>query len=46
MMKWALELSGYDLIFEPHTAIKSQAVADFIAELTLPASSRPDAQEP
>ena len=32
--KWAVELMGYDIKFVPHTAIKSQALADFIAEWT------------
>ena len=30
--KWAVELMGYDIKFIPRTAIKSQALADFIAE--------------
>lgn len=33
-MKWALELSEYDIGFEPRTTMKGQAVANFIAELT------------
>ena len=32
--KWAVELMGYDIKFIPRTAIKSQALADFIAEWT------------
>jgi hypothetical protein len=32
--KWAVELMGYGVKFVPHTAIKSQALADFIAEWT------------
>ena len=32
--KWAVELMGYDVRFVPRTAIKSQALADFIAEWT------------
>ena len=32
--KWAVELMGYDVKFVPRTAIKSQALADFIAEWT------------
>jgi ribonuclease HI len=32
--KWAVELMGYDIKFVPHTVIKSQALADFIAEWT------------
>ena len=32
MVKWAVELSEYDLDIQPRTAIKTQALADFIAE--------------
>ena len=32
--KWAVELMGYDVKSVPRTAIKSQALADFIAEWT------------
>ena len=32
--KWALELMGHDIRYIPHTTIKSQALADFIAEWT------------
>ena len=32
--KWAVELMGYDNKFVPRTAIKSQALSDFIAEWT------------
>ena len=32
--KWALELMGHDIRYVPRTAIKSQALADFIAEWT------------
>ncbi|XP_071906208.1 uncharacterized protein [Coffea arabica] len=32
MVKWAVELSEYDLGYQPRTAIKAQALADFIAE--------------
>lgn len=46
LMKWALELSEYDIAFQPQTAIKGQAVADFIAELTPSISSKPDIVEP
>jgi hypothetical protein len=30
--KWAAELSGYHIIFEPKTTIKSQVLADFIVD--------------
>nr|XP_027126139.1 uncharacterized protein LOC113742510 [Coffea arabica] len=34
LTKWAVELGEYDLSYEPRTAIKAQAIADFLAELT------------
>ncbi|XP_071928199.1 uncharacterized protein [Coffea arabica] len=34
LTKWAVELGEYDLSYEPRTAIKAQALADFLAELT------------
>ena len=34
LTKWAIELSEYDLQYKPRTAIKAQALADFIAECT------------
>ena len=35
MALWAIELSEFDIQYRPRTAIKGQAVADFIAEFTL-----------
>ena len=32
--KWAMELMPFDLSFKPKIAIKSQALADFVAEWT------------
>ena len=34
LTKWAIKLGEYDLSYEPRTAIKAQALADFLAELT------------
>nr|CAH67541.1 H0425E08.9 [Oryza sativa]CAH67733.1 H0522A01.4 [Oryza sativa] len=34
VVRWAIELSEFDLRFEPCHAIKSQALADFVAEWT------------
>jgi hypothetical protein len=34
--KWAVELLGYNITFEPRTAIKSQVLADFIVDWTGP----------
>jgi hypothetical protein len=39
--KWAAELAGFQLDFQPRHAIKSQVLADFVAECTLtPSASR------
>ena len=35
MALWAIELSEFDIQYCPRTAIKGQAIADFIAEFTL-----------
>ncbi|XP_022880896.1 uncharacterized protein LOC111398193 [Olea europaea var. sylvestris] len=32
LLKWAVELSEFDLVFKARAAIKSQALADFVAE--------------
>jgi hypothetical protein len=32
--KWALKLMGLDITYFPQTVIKSQALADFMAEWT------------
>ena len=34
MTKWAVELSEYDITYQPRTAIKSQVLADFIADFS------------
>lgn len=34
MVKWAIELSEYDVEFEPRAAIKAQALADFMQKTT------------
>ncbi|XP_052203997.1 uncharacterized protein LOC127809273 [Diospyros lotus] len=36
MLKWAVELSAFDINYRPRPAIKAQALADFIVEGTLP----------
>ena len=36
MVQWAIEFSQFDIKYHPRTAIKAQALADFIAEFTLP----------
>ncbi|XP_024028293.1 uncharacterized protein LOC112093654 [Morus notabilis] len=38
LLKWSIELSQFDIDYKPRTAIKGQALADFVAEFTgLPA---------
>ncbi|KAL5808663.1 hypothetical protein ACOSQ3_029354 [Xanthoceras sorbifolium] len=34
LVKWAVELSEYDVNYQPRTVIKSQVLADFIADFT------------
>jgi len=34
LVKWAIELSEYDISFEPRSPIKAQVLFDFVAELT------------
>ncbi|CAA0841402.1 Unknown protein, partial [Striga hermonthica] len=34
MIKWAIELGQFDIHYQPRTAIKAQALSDFIAEFT------------
>nr|XP_043629812.1 uncharacterized protein LOC122601106 [Erigeron canadensis] len=34
MAKWSVKLSAFNLIYEPRTAIKSQALADFVADFS------------
>lgn len=34
LAKWAVELSGYDIEYQPRTAIKSQILAEFVADFT------------
>ena len=34
MAKWVVNLSGYEIGYEPRTAIKSQALADFVADFS------------
>ncbi|KAL0313801.1 UNVERIFIED_CONTAM: hypothetical protein Sangu_2224500 [Sesamum angustifolium] len=34
LVKWAIELSEYDISYLPRTTIKAQALADFVYEMT------------
>ncbi|KAK2996935.1 hypothetical protein RJ639_026503 [Escallonia herrerae] len=36
LVKWLVELGEFDLQYKPRTAVKAQALADFIVECTLP----------
>ena len=36
MVQWAIELIQFDVEYRPRTAIKAQALADFIAKFTNP----------
>ena len=38
---WAIELSKFDIKYHPRTAIKAQALMDFIVEFTLPKDDNP-----
>ena len=40
--KWELELMGHDIRYIPRTAIKSQALVDFVAEWTEVQRPTPD----
>ena len=42
MVQWAIELSQFDIEYHPRTAIKAQALADFIAEFTLTDKENPN----
>ena len=41
LLKWAIELSQFDIEFIPRSAIKGQALVDFIVEFTTPKDKRP-----
>jgi ribonuclease HI len=43
--KWAAELSGYHITFEPRTTIKSQVLADFIVDWTGPITQQDEPAE-
>ena len=34
LVKWAVELGEFDIIYKPRSAVKGQALADFVAEFT------------
>ena len=43
LMKWAIELSEFDIRYRPKTAMKGQVLADFVMEFASPEPAR-DAQ--
>ena len=45
LMKWAIELSEFDIRYKPKTAIKEQVLADFVMEFT-PAEPAENTQAP
>ncbi|XP_074298541.1 uncharacterized protein LOC141629438 [Silene latifolia] len=44
MVKWSFHLSGYDLKFEPRTAIKSQALVDFVSDFSTTLQEQADSE--
>jgi hypothetical protein len=40
MLKWSLELSGFDISYESRKALKAQVLRDFIAEMAPPVTER------
>ena len=42
MMSWAIELTQYDISYEPRLALKAQVLADFLEEMTRPWESHPE----
>ena len=44
LTKWAVELSEYDISYQPRTAIKSQALADFIADFAPSAQAQANSE--
>jgi len=36
LIQWVIELGQFDIEYQPRAAIKSQVLADFIAEFTYP----------
>ncbi|CAJ2654489.1 unnamed protein product [Trifolium pratense] len=45
MLKWSLELSEFDIRYESRKALKSQVLADFVAEMTSPSSTTSEADK-
>ena len=45
LIQWAIELSKFDIRYQPRSAIKAQALADFIVEFTPNHSELDDVDE-
>jgi hypothetical protein len=45
LMQWSIEMSEFDIDYRPRTAIKAQALADFIAEFTHPLKEDEQSEE-
>ena len=41
MVQWVIELSQFDIEYFPRTAIKAQALVDFITKFTFPDEDKP-----
>ena len=44
-VQWSIEMSEFDIDYRPHTVIKAQALADFIAEFTHPWKEEEQSEE-
>ena len=40
MAKWAIELTEFDIDYRPRSAIKTQILADFVVECTIPEEAK------
>uniref|UniRef100_A0A2N9GXC3 RNase H type-1 domain-containing protein n=1 Tax=Fagus sylvatica TaxID=28930 RepID=A0A2N9GXC3_FAGSY len=45
LIQWSIEMSEFDIDYRPRTAIKAQALADFIAEFTHPLKEDEQSEE-
>jgi ribonuclease HI len=45
LVQWSIEMSEFDINYRPRTAIKAQALADFIAEFTHPLKEDEQSEE-
>ena len=42
LLKWAIELSQFEIEFQPRSVIKGQALADFVTEFSYKLDERPE----